>query len=367
VVGVRLAFVLPGFSDVPSGGYRVAFEYANRLSARGHEVTLLCPAVRRIRQPERAVAAGLIAPWWSARQRGHLQSRPSWFALRPQVLLHRPVRLRARQLTCFDAVLATQWDTAEDLARLLPAGVAGLQLIQSYETWHGPVERVDAVWRSGLTVLVIARWLAELGQQLTDAPMHLVPNAVDTEVFTPQPVARDPHLVAMLWHADRVKGSDVGARALLAAREQLADLQAEVFGTGPRPEGLPLWCSYVQRPTTVQLVGLLSRASVFLAPSRLEGWALPPAEAMACGCAVVATDIGGHRDYCRDGETALLANPEDAAGLAAALVGLLRDPALSRTLAAAGQQLIRGSFGWEDSTAALEGVIAGAVRSARPD
>ena len=38
---MKISFVLPGVSRIPVGGFKMAFEYANRLSNRGHEVTLI--------------------------------------------------------------------------------------------------------------------------------------------------------------------------------------------------------------------------------------------------------------------------------------------------------------------------------------
>ena len=38
---MKISFVLPGVSRVPVGGYKMIFEYANRLCKRGHEITLI--------------------------------------------------------------------------------------------------------------------------------------------------------------------------------------------------------------------------------------------------------------------------------------------------------------------------------------
>lgn len=38
---MRITFCLPEISTVPTGGYKIIFEYANRLSERGHEITLV--------------------------------------------------------------------------------------------------------------------------------------------------------------------------------------------------------------------------------------------------------------------------------------------------------------------------------------
>src|SRR4051812_45620810 len=40
---VRIGFVLPGISRVPVGGYKVVYEYANRLARLGHAITLFHP------------------------------------------------------------------------------------------------------------------------------------------------------------------------------------------------------------------------------------------------------------------------------------------------------------------------------------
>ena len=51
--------------------------------------------------------------------------------------------------------------------------------------------------------------------------------------------------------------------------------------------------------------------NIYKPKSLMEGFSLPPAEAMMCGCAVVVTDIGGHREYCKHNITALLSKPKD--------------------------------------------------------
>jgi glycosyltransferase involved in cell wall biosynthesis len=54
---------------------------------------------------------------------------------------------------------------------------------------------------------------------------------------------------------------------------------------------------------------LYNRHAIFFTPSLGEGWGLPPAESMACGCALVCTAIGGHA-YAIDNETALTVKPK---------------------------------------------------------
>ena len=80
-------------------------------------------------------------------------------------------------------------------------------------------------------------------------------------------------------------------------------------------------------------------------------------EAMACGCAVVATKVGGIPDYAVAGETALVVEPHEPAAVAAALGRLLDDHALLRQIAAAGQTHIR-QFTWDRATDQFEKALS---------
>jgi glycosyltransferase involved in cell wall biosynthesis len=90
-------------------------------------------------------------------------------------------------------------------------------------------------------------------------------------------------------------------------------------------------------------------ASAFVYPSLFEGFGLPPLEAMACGCPVLASAIGAVGEVC--GEAAALVNPENIDELAFQMTRLAGDPGLREELRAAG--LARaGQFDWRRTAAA---------------
>jgi glycosyltransferase involved in cell wall biosynthesis len=88
---------------------------------------------------------------------------------------------------------------------------------------------------------------------------------------------------------------------------------------------------------------LMERATVFVFPSRGEGFGLPPLEAMALGTPVVVSTAGALPEVC--GEAAVQVRPDDAAGLAAALRRLLESPEERRARAEAGRQHAK-QFRW---------------------
>jgi glycosyltransferase involved in cell wall biosynthesis len=119
---------------------------------------------------------------------------------------------------------------------------------------------------------------------------------------------------------------------------------------------------------------LLARAAVFALPSYAEGLPMSLLEAMAAGCPVVATPVGGIPDLVTHDVNGLLVPPGNPQALADALQRILRDRALAARLGNAARQTIANRFNAERSLERLEQVYAelgvrgetvGAVASAR--
>jgi glycosyltransferase involved in cell wall biosynthesis len=101
------------------------------------------------------------------------------------------------------------------------------------------------------------------------------------------------------------------------------------------------------------LHALYSSAAAYVSASPCEGFGLPVLEAMACGTPVVVADCGALPEV--TGDAALCCAPTEA-GLSAALLRLLREPALARELTARGL-LRRASFSWRGAARELAAVL----------
>ena len=96
-----------------------------------------------------------------------------------------------------------------------------------------------------------------------------------------------------------------------------------------------------------QVLKLMKNCLFFVLASRAEGLPLVIAEAMACGKAVVATNVDGSAEIVQDGRTGLLVASEDASSLAQALIKLYTNSVMRDTLAAHGKERALQEYNWE--------------------
>ncbi|WP_242402425.1 glycosyltransferase [Komagataeibacter kakiaceti] len=105
-----------------------------------------------------------------------------------------------------------------------------------------------------------------------------------------------------------------------------------------------------RRVSDQELRALYGAAACFVFPSLYEGFGLPPVEAMACGCPVVAADIPVLHEIC--GPAALYADPLDPEAIARGVTYLLDTPAMAEDMRAAGLARAAG-YTWDRAAQSL--------------
>ena len=110
------------------------------------------------------------------------------------------------------------------------------------------------------------------------------------------------------------------------------------------------------RTTDAELRALYENAACLLFPSRYEGFGLPPVEAMACGCPVIASRGGAVEEVC--GDSALYFDTDVPQSITLAVERLLDEPGLAEDLRARGAQRA-GSLSWMASARKLGDVVRG--------
>ena len=144
---MTITFVLPGLSRKnPVGGFRVVYEYANRLADRGHTVNVVHPLILFPEQmtPKHRLGIPLVL----LTRRLTRLPRVGWFDLSPKVNLMVVRSLEERLIPQGDVIVATAWQTAEWVNGYERDKGEKFYLIQHYEKWSGPEERVEATWKA---------------------------------------------------------------------------------------------------------------------------------------------------------------------------------------------------------------------------
>ena len=187
--------------------------------------------------------------------------------------------------------------------------------------------------------------------------IHLCYNGIDTSVFQPGPSQRPEALrpatlvIGVVCSLRPEKGLDTLVDAFAAVHGLVPGSRLAIIGSGPclgdlqqRAQTLGIRDQCVFEPATSQVADWLRAIDIFVLPSHSEALSNSLMEAMACGCAAVASRVGGNPELVTDGETGMLFEPRDAAGLAGALGVLLANPELRRRLASNASRLIQSNF-----------------------
>lgn len=205
--------------------------------------------------------------------------------------------------------------------------------------------------------------------------IHVCPNAIDLARFHRAPRIRQPSLPqdALVIGAVCVLRPEKDLGTLIEAFARVRPLapgcRLVIVGGGParagleeraRALGVADACHF--EPPTADVERWLGNIDIFVLPSLSEAFSNSLMEAMACGCCVVASRVGGNPELVEDGTRGLLFAPGDVASLAAALAALIRAPALRARLAAAGHDFLHAGFSSAASARRMAEIYATVLR-----
>lgn len=254
----------------------------------------------------------------------------------------------------------SRWDTAlsERLERVLARRAA---LVTSPS--RALAREVAAHWRLDATAI------------------RVIANPIDEELFAPADAAgRDGATVLYAGRVEQRKGVQTLIDSIPAVLAAFPRLRVQMVGqdhpSGPGgasmhdhlqrrlaaarvPDGVVEFTGGVDRRA---LPALYARAGVCVVPSLYENFPYACLEAMAAGCAVVASGVGGIREIITDGADGILVPPARSDALAAGLTAVLESPSLARRLGLQARETVRARFGRAavaaETARAYESVVA---------
>ena len=203
---------------------------------------------------------------------------------------------------------------------------------------------------------------------------RIIPNGVDVDTFTnakPFPEFRDGKVnILFVGRVEPRKGAMYLLKAYAQVKQRHPDTRLIIVGRGPEIGDLRRFVHghrvsdvfFAGRVDDVDKARFYKTADVFVAPSTgQESFGIVLLEAMAAGCAVIASDIHGYKRVVQRNVSGLLVEPRDPDALAEALERLVGDPELRRRLGEAGARRAP-EFDWTHVTSEIvrvyESVIA---------
>jgi glycosyltransferase involved in cell wall biosynthesis len=164
-------------------------------------------------------------------------------------------------------------------------------------------------------------------------------------------VADERFVVGWIGRMTAVKRTDVVLESFRRLRDEGVDAVLCMVGDGPDRQsvenlagGLGIMRDSLFPGYQEDVGPFFAAFDVFVLPSGNEGTPVTAIEALASGCPVVATRVGGVPDVVTDGEDGFLVDPGDVEGLAASLARLANDPALRARMGGAGRERMRSRY-----------------------
>ena len=198
------------------------------------------------------------------------------------------------------------------------------------------------VFRWVAPTLKVAQWSRHFMSHVGDR-ICLIPHGIDDAIFYPgNKDSSKGILISFAGYLDRNKGVDLLIPIFEAVTARFPDAVYAVIGEGPLREKLEHAanagmirnkCIFTGAISPVEVADIFRKSSIFILPTRIEGFGLAIAEAMMCGAVPVVTWLKDVTDQLVDnGSSGFLIEQDDVAGFVGAISMLLADDNLLHSM-----------------------------------
>ncbi|MBS1552406.1 MAG: glycosyltransferase family 4 protein [Bacteroidetes bacterium] len=327
---------------------KIIFDYANYLSGRGHDINIYVPSVSydyEIGAPDFRPNVRTIL----RTIKNYTRSFSRFFDVRNIKISIVPV---LNNYFIRDAYLsiATAWPTAYSLYNLNPGKGTKVYLIQDYEIWNSNIDKVDYSYRMSLERITISNYLHDFMKEKFGSDSTVILNGLDFSLLNNpgKDYTKREKTISFINYENSRKNVETCLEAVKAIKDKYDNLKFISFGL-EKYHNLPGYIKFYKCPSEEKISEIYRETDIFLFLSRNEGFALPPAEAMACKCAVVTTKVGAVPEYSTDNESAIFVSPADIKDITDAVKSLINDNNKLKQISEKGYTTVRSKLDWNNS------------------
>lgn len=342
---MKINFLVPEI--VRSGGIRTIFEYANRLTLLGHKVIVYTPVI-----PFNA-----FIPKYPAaiikHQLKYAVKQVSGKPLMPDNIYRHSFELKTIPavnnlfVKDADAIVATSWTTAYHVNNLSSRKGKKFYFIQDYEVWNSNQAKAENSYRLKLNRTVVSKYLHKLLVDKFNSDSIVISAGVNFDDFyIENKIYNEDPVIVFNDHQLANKNVKGLLKALKELKTKYPNIRAKCFAVN-RFNELPEYVEFYKNPSDKVLREIYQSSDIFLFASLFEGFGTPPAEAMACKCALVANAVAAIPEYSKHMESAIHCDPNNPEELIKGVSYLLENRNELKRIADEGYQSVRKLLSWD--------------------
>jgi len=226
--------------------------------------------------------------------------------------------------------------------------------------WYGWLIR--PIFKLSSIVTAPSEFLAQVIGERFGVPVRVVPNVLDNTIFQYRERTDIRPKILSTRHLEQIYGVDVALKAFRDLQSRFPEASLWIAGTGRQAESLrglvAAWnlqnVSFLGHVEHRDLGAVYDQCDILLNASFVDNFPGALLEASGAGLVVISTAAGGIPFMFRHEKNALLVEPGDSSGLAAAMERVLRSPSLQVSLTREAAALSRG-WQWSEVSKAIYG------------
>ncbi len=313
------------------GGSKIILEHANRLTQKGHKITLI----------------------------SH-DNKPEWFQLNKNIeFIQVPwEEILCKKIPFCDVIVATYWREIYEcieqrIAPVIYFEQGDYHLFDLQKLDNRKFKYIKKQFETVQFMYTVSNFARGKIKTIYNKESKVIPNAVDKSIFYPKnnkTKNADTSVAIIGSEKSTFKNIDDIINAVNILRNEDYKIKLKWI-TPDKPERNKIQA--IINPPQIEIGNILRNSDIYICASMYESFCLPVLEAMTCGVAIITTNNGGNMDFVIDNKNALIIKKHDIIDLCEKIKLLIKDEDLRKSLAK-NALITSKDYSWDKTISEIE-------------